>query len=93
MKIVGMPLRRQLARCEQTASVNMADNVNDDLRRRLEAQEQTFKTKQEALDNIQQMLAQLFSNRNNNDAGSNHDEEEHLAMSSQRRRNPKRVLP
>ena len=33
-------------------SVNMADNGNDDLRRRLEAQEQPFKTQQEALDNI-----------------------------------------
>ena len=60
------------------ASVNMADNANDDLRRRLEAQEQTSKTQQEALDNIQQMLAQLLSNRNNNDVGSNHDEEEHF---------------
>ena len=57
----------------------MADNVNDDLRRRLEAQEQTFKTQQEALDNIQQMLAQLLNDRNNNDAGSNHDEEEHFS--------------
>ena len=61
------------------ASVNMADNGNDDLRRRLEAQEQTFKTQQEALDNIQQMLAQLLNNRNNNDIESNHDEEEHLS--------------
>ena len=34
------------------ASVNMADNANDDLRRRLEAQEQTSKTQQEALDNL-----------------------------------------
>jgi len=33
--------------------VNMADNSNDDVRRRLEAQEHTFKTQQEALDNIQ----------------------------------------
>ena len=57
----------------------MADNANDDLRRRLEAQEQTSRTQQEALDNIQQMLAQLLSNRNNNDTGSNHDEEEHLS--------------
>jgi len=56
----------------------MADNGNDDLRRRLEAQEQTFKTQQEALDNIQQMLAQLLNNWNNNDIESNHDEEEHL---------------
>ena len=38
-------------------SVNMTDNDNDDLRRQLEAQKQTFKTQQEALDNIQQMLA------------------------------------
>ena len=60
-------------------SVNMADNGNDDLRRRLEAQEQTSKTQQEALDNIQQMLAQLLNNQNNNDTGSNHDEEEHLS--------------
>ena len=55
----------------------MADNGNDDLRQRLEAQEQTFKAQQEALDNIQQMLAQLLTNRNNNDTGSNHNEEEH----------------
>jgi len=55
----------------------MADNGKDDLRRRLEAQEQTSKAQQEALDNIQQMLAQLLTNRNNNDTGSNHNEEEH----------------
>ena len=48
----------------------MADNGNDDLRRWLEAQ-------QEALDNIQQMLAQLLTNRSNNDTGSNHNEAEH----------------
>ena len=36
-------------------SVNMAENGNDDLRRRLEAQEQTSKTQQEALNNIQQI--------------------------------------
>ena len=29
------------------------------------------------MENIQQILAQLFTNRNNNDAGSNHNEEEH----------------
>ena len=40
-------------------------------------QEQTFRAQQEALDNIQQMLAQLLVNCNTNDAGSNHDEEEH----------------
>ena len=33
-------------------SVNMADNGNDDIRRRLEAQEQTSKAQQEALVNI-----------------------------------------
>ena len=55
----------------------MADNGNDDLRRRLEAQEQTSKAQQEALDNIQQILAQLLTNRNNNDTGSNQNEEEH----------------
>jgi len=55
----------------------MADNGNDDLRRRLEAQEQTSKAQQEALDNIQQMLAQLLINRSNNDNESNHNEEEH----------------
>ena len=55
----------------------MADNGNDDLRRWLEAQEQTSKAQQEALDNIQQMLAQLLTNRNNNDTGCNHNEEEH----------------
>ena len=58
-------------------SVNMTDNGNDDLRQRLEAQEQTSKAPQEALDNIQQMLAQLLTNRNNNDTESNHNEEEH----------------
>ena len=46
---------------------------------KIAAQEQTFKTQQEALDNIQQMLAQLLSDRNNNDAESNHDEEEHFS--------------
>ena len=55
----------------------MADNDNDNLRRRLEAQEQTSKAQQEALDNIQQILAQLLTNQSNNDTGSNHDDEEH----------------
>ena len=36
-------------------SAHMADNDNDDLRQRMEAQEQTSKAKQEALDSIQQM--------------------------------------
>jgi len=57
--------------------VHMVDNGNDDLCRRMEPQEQTSKAQQEALDNIQQMLAQLLSNRNDNDAESNHNEEEH----------------
>ena len=52
-------------------SANKADNNDDDLRRRVEAQEQTFKAQQEALDNIQQMLAQLLINQNTNDTGSN----------------------
>jgi len=43
----------------------------------LEAQEQASKAQQEALNNIQQMLAQLLTNRNNNDTGSNHNKEEH----------------
>jgi len=57
----------------------MADNANDDLLRRLEAQEQTSRTQQEALDNIQQMLARLLSNRNDDDTENNHDEEEHFS--------------
>jgi len=55
----------------------MANNGNDDLRRWMEAQEQTSKAQQEALGNIQQMLTQLLTNWNNNDTGSNHNEEEH----------------
>jgi len=55
----------------------MADNSNDDVRRGMEAQEQTSKAQQEALDNIQQMLAQLLTKRNNIDTGSNHNKEEH----------------
>ena len=58
-------------------SVNIADNGNDDLCRRLESQEQTSKAQQEALDNIQQMLSQLLINRNNNDTEGNYNEEEH----------------
>jgi len=57
--------------------VHMVDDSNDDLRRRIEAQEQTSKAQEKALDNIQQMLTQLLTNRNNNDIGSNHNEEEH----------------
>ena len=43
----------------------------------MEVQEQTFRAQQEALKNIQQMLAQLQTNRNN-DTGGNPDEEENL---------------
>jgi len=59
-------------------SANMADNNNDnDIRHCMEAQEQTFKAQQEALDNIQQILVQLLTNRNNdNTTGSNHKNEE-----------------
>ena len=43
----------------------------------MEAQKPTSKTQQEALDNIQQMLAQLLTNWNNdNTTGSNHKNEE-----------------
>ena len=58
-------------------SANMADNNNDDLCRQMEAQEQTFRAQQEALDNNQQMLAQLLTNWNINDISSNHNEEDH----------------
>jgi len=43
----------------------------------MEAQERTSRAQQEALDNIQQMLAQLLINQNTNDTGSNHNEDEH----------------
>ena len=55
----------------------MADNNNDDLRRWMEAQEQTFRAQQEALDNVQQMFNQLLINQNTNDTRSNHNEEKH----------------
>ena len=49
----------------------MADNNNDDdLCHRMEAQEQTFKDQQKVLDNIQQILAQLLTNRNNDNTTS-----------------------
>jgi len=59
-------------------SANMADkNNDDDLRHRMEAQEQTSKAQQEALDNIQKILIQLLINRkNDNTTGSNHKSEE-----------------
>ena len=37
----------------------------------------TFRAQQEVLDNIQHMLVQLLTNRNNNDNGSNHNGDEH----------------
>jgi len=43
----------------------------------MEAQERTSRAQQEALDNIQHMLAQLLVNQNTNDTGSNHNEDEH----------------
>jgi len=44
-------------------SANMADkNNDDDLCHRMDAQEQTSKAQQEALDNIQQILIQLLTN-------------------------------
>ena len=56
----------------------MADkNNDDDLLRRIEAQEQTFRAQQEVLKNFQQMLAHLLTNRNN-DTSSNPDEEGNL---------------
>ena len=58
-------------------SANMADNNDDDFRRQMEAQEQTFRAQQEALDINYQMPAQLLTNRNTNDTGSNHNNEEH----------------
>jgi len=58
-------------------SANMADNNNDDLHQRMEAQEQTFRAQQEVLDIIQQMLTQLLTNQNNNDIGSYHNKEEY----------------
>jgi len=59
-------------------SVNMANNnLNEDLCRRREAQEQTSRTQQEALENIEQMLTQFLFNQNINDTGSDHNEEEY----------------
>jgi len=70
----------------------MADSDNDDIRRLLEAQEQTSKVQKEFLNNIQQMLAQLLTNRNNNDTESNHKEEEHHSDEQQRLRSQRKVL-
>ena len=55
---MAMPLLLPSAWCETLLlSANMADNNNDDdLRHRKEAQEQTSRAQQEALDNIQHIL-------------------------------------
>jgi len=59
-------------------SANIADNNNDDLRHYMKAQKQIFRTQQEALDNIQSMLAQLLNNRNNDETGNHPNEEGNL---------------
>jgi len=52
------------------------NNYNDDLRRHMVAQEQTFRARQAVLENIQQMLTQFLYKKNNDDTtGSNHKEE------------------
>jgi len=56
----------------------MADNNNnnDDLHHRMEAWELTSKAQQEALKNIQRMLAQLLINwTNEENTDSHHDDE------------------
>ena len=71
----------------------MTDNSNDDLRRRLEPQEQTSKAQQEALDNIQQILAQLLTNQNNNNTGRNHNEKEHNDDEQPKTESQRKVVP
>jgi len=59
----------------------------------MEAHEQTSKTQQAALDNIQQMLAQLLNNRNNDyTTGKNHNEEEHPNTEPPKIENQREVL-
>jgi len=58
----------------------MADVSDADLRCRMETQEQTTRTQQEALDSIQRLLEELLINQNMNanhkgTSGSNHQEE------------------
>ena len=58
----------------------MADGNDADLRRHIDAQEQTTRTQQEALDNIQCLLEQLLINQNTSAnhegiSGSNHQKE------------------
>jgi len=58
----------------------MADNDDVDLRHHMEAQEQTSKAQQKALENIQRMLTQLLTNQNNEeDFDNNKWEEENRA--------------
>ena len=58
------------------ASANMADNNNnDDLCCHMETYEQTFRTQQKALNNIQHMLAQLLNNQNNDETGDQNNDE------------------
>ena len=72
-----LPPLRQL-RANGVMSVNTADNnLDEDLRWRMEVQEQTFKTQHEALKNIRQILAQFLVNWNIKDTGSNRDQEEY----------------
>jgi len=55
----------------------MADNNNDDdLCHCIEAQEQTSRAHQEALDDIQCMLTQLLTDRNNKKNSDNNEREE-----------------
>ena len=58
-------------------SANMADNNNDDdLRHRMEAQEQASRTQQEALKNIQLMLSDILTNQNNEENFENNELED-----------------
>ena len=62
-------------------SVNMADGNDANLHCRMEAQKQTTRAQQKALDNIQHLLEQLPTNQNPNanhegTSDSNHQEDE-----------------
>ena len=54
----------------------MANNNNNDLCRRMEAQEQASRAQQEALNNIQHMLSQLMTDRNKEKNFDNNEREE-----------------
>jgi len=75
-------------------SANMTDNNNDDdLHHRMEAHEQTSRAQQEALENIQQMLAQFLTNWNNNDTtGSNHERKKTSTMNLLRLKSQRKVF-